>query len=74
MFGRELTSKLVQMKPGPSIASRKAARIYLSYSEEEISAIVREKALVEIAPSRKGVEHGKGVQERSIRGTARKHV
>lgn len=42
---------------------RKAARVYLSYSEEEMTAIVREKSLSEIAkPSPgKGERHGKSV-------------
>jgi hypothetical protein len=53
---------------------RKAARIYLGYNEEEMTAIVKAKALFEIAPSSKGVEYGKGIQKRSIRGIARKHV
>jgi hypothetical protein len=35
---------------------------------------VKEKALFEIAPSRKGVEDGKIIQERSVRSSARKHV
>ena len=73
MFGFE-KKDLANIKPDELKGYRKAARIYLRYSEEEITAIVREKALVEIAPSRKEVEHGKSVQERSIRGTARKHV
>jgi hypothetical protein len=40
---------------------RKAAGIYLGYPEEEITAIVKKKALFEIAPSRKGGEHGKSI-------------
>jgi hypothetical protein len=53
---------------------RKAAKIYLGYSEEEITAIAKEKVLFEISPSRKGAEDGKSIQGRSIRGAARKHV
>jgi len=54
---------------------RKAAGIYLGYSEEAIAAIVKGKALFEIAqPGDKGVDDGKGLQERGVRGTARKHV
>ena len=58
---------------------RKAAKIYLGMSEEKMTAIVRGKAVVEIAPSDtassgRGVKNGKSVQERSIRSAARKHV
>ena len=73
MFGFE-KKDLANIKPDELKAYRKAARIYLNYTEEEITAIVKVKALFEIAPSRKGVGHGKGVQERSIRSAARKHV
>jgi hypothetical protein len=73
MFGFE-KKDLANIKPDELRGYRKAARIYLGYSEEEITAIVKEKALFEIAPSRKGVEHGKNIQERSIRGVTRKHV
>jgi hypothetical protein len=44
-------------------AFRKAARVYLSYSEEEMTAIVRQKVLMEIiqpSPER-GERHGKSV-------------
>jgi hypothetical protein len=73
MFGFE-KKDLANIKPDELRGYRKAARIYLGYSEEEITAIVKEKALFEIAPSRRGVEHGKNIQERSIRGVTRKHV
>jgi hypothetical protein len=73
MFGFEKKDQ-ANIKPDELKAYRKAAKIYLGYSEEEITEIVEEKALFEIAPSRKGVENGKDVQKRSIRGTARKHV
>jgi hypothetical protein len=73
MFGFE-KKDLANIKPDELKGYRKAAKIYLSFSEEEITAIVKEKALIEIAPSRKGVEHGKSVQERSVRGASRKHV
>jgi len=53
---------------------RKAAKIYLGYTEEEISAIVKEKAFVEIAPQRKGLGDGKSIQKQSLRSAARKHV
>lgn len=53
---------------------RKAAKIYLGFSDEEITAVVKAKALIEIAPSGKRVERGKSVQERSVRGATRKHV
>lgn len=44
-------------------AFRKAARVYLGYSEEEMTVIVREESLFEIVePShRKGERHGKSV-------------
>jgi len=73
MFGFE-KKDLANIRPDELRGYRKAAKIYLNYSEEEITAIVKKKALIEIAQLRKGVEHGKSVQERSVRGTARKHV
>jgi hypothetical protein len=73
MFGFE-KKDLANIRPDELKEYRKGAKIYLSYSEEEITAIVKQKALIEIGPLRKGVEHGKSVQERSVRGTARKHV
>ena len=73
MFGFE-KKNLANIKPDELRGYRKAAKIYLGYSEEEITAIVKEKALIEIPPLKKGVEHGKSVQERSVRGAARKHV
>jgi hypothetical protein len=44
-------------------AFRKAARVYLSYSEEQMTAIVREKSLFEIVEpsSGKGEGHGKSI-------------
>jgi hypothetical protein len=58
---------------------RKAAKIYLGFSEVEISAIVKGKALFETAPTatapkKEGAENGKSLQERSTRSPARKHV
>jgi hypothetical protein len=73
MFGFE-KKDLANIRLDELRGYRKAAKIYLGYSEEQITAIVREKALFEIASSRKRVENGKGIQERSIRGSARKHV
>jgi hypothetical protein len=73
MFGFE-KKDLSNIKPDELKGYRKAARIYLGYTEEEITAIVKEKALFEIALSRKGVGHGKSIQERSIRSASRKHV
>jgi hypothetical protein len=73
MFGFE-KKDLANIKPNELREYRKAARIYLGYREEEMTAIVKEKALFEIASSRKGVEHGKSIQERSLSGAARKHV
>jgi hypothetical protein len=73
MFGFE-KKDLANIKPDELKGYRKAARIYLGYTEEEITTIVKEKALFEIAPSRKGVGYGKSIQERSIRSASRKHV
>jgi hypothetical protein len=73
MFGFE-KKDLANIKPDELRGYRKAARIYLGYSEEEMTAIVKKKALFEIAALRKGAEDGKGIQERSVRGTARRHV
>jgi len=72
MFGFE---KKDQANIGPDELKeyRKAAKIYLGYSEQQITAIVKAKALFEISPSGKGVEDGKSVQERSARSAARKH-
>jgi len=44
-------------------AFRKAARVYLGYGEEEMTAIVRKGALLEFNEpgSRKGERHGKGI-------------
>ena len=73
MFGFE-KKDLANIKPDELKAYRKAAKIYLGYTEDEITTIVKENALIEIAPLRKGAGHGKGVQERSVRSAARKHV
>lgn len=73
MFGFE-KKDLANIRPDELKGYRKAAKIYLGYSEKEITAIVKGKALLEIAPSRKGVEYGKSIQERSTRSAARKHV
>ena len=42
---------------------RKAARVYLAFTEEQMTAIVREKSLSEIKDPGgwKGEKHGKGV-------------
>jgi hypothetical protein len=47
MFGFEKRD-LANIKPDELREYRKAARIYLSYSEEEISRIVKRRALIEI--------------------------
>jgi hypothetical protein len=73
MFGFE-KKDLANIRLNELKEYRKAARIYLGYTEEEITAIVKQSALFEIAPSTKGLEHGKGLQERSVRSAARKHV
>jgi len=77
MFGFE-KKNLANIRPDELREYRKAAKIYLGYSEEEMTAIVKGKALFEIAPSesgatKKGVENGKTLQERSSRSAARKH-
>jgi hypothetical protein len=73
MFGFE-KKDLANIRPDELKEYRKAAGIYLGYTEEEITAIVKRSALFEIAPSTKGLGHGKSIQERSIRSAARKHV
>lgn len=62
MFGFE-KKDLANIKADELRAFRKAARVYLGYSEEEMTVIVREKSLSEIAkPSLgRGERHGKGV-------------
>jgi hypothetical protein len=50
MFGFE-KKDLANIKPDELREYRKAARIYLSYSEEEITSIAKGKALIEISPS-----------------------
>ena len=56
MFGFE-KKDMANIKSDELRAFRKAARVYLAYSEEEMTAIVRQKSLAEIAkPS-----SGKGV-------------
>jgi hypothetical protein len=62
MFGFE-KKDLANIKTDELRAFRKAARVYLGYSEEEMTAIVREKSLTEILQPRtgKGERHGKGI-------------
>jgi hypothetical protein len=64
MFGFE-KKDLANIKPDEFKEYRKAARIYLGYTEEQMTMIVKQKALLEIAPhvsqSHKGVNHGKSV-------------
>ena len=62
MFGFEKKDQ-ANIKANELRAFRKAARVYLSYSEEEMTAIVRQKVLMEIiqpSPER-GERHGKSV-------------
>ena len=73
MFGFEKKDQ-ANIRPDELREYRKAAKIYLGFTDDEIAKIVKEKALFEIAPSRKGVEHGKSLQKRSTRSAARKHV
>jgi hypothetical protein len=62
MFGFEKKDQ-ANIKADELRAFRKAARVYLGYSEEEMTAIVQEKSLSEIVePSTgKGERHGKSV-------------
>lgn len=62
MFGFEKKDQ-ANIKADELRAFRKAARVYLGYSEEEMTKIVREKSLSEIVgPSiGKGERHGKGI-------------
>jgi hypothetical protein len=60
MFGFE-KKDLANIKQDELKGYRKAAKIYLGYSEAEITSIVRQKALIEIDPPRKGTGNGKSV-------------
>lgn len=62
MFGFE-KKDLANIKADELRAFRKAARVYLGYSEEEMTAIVREKSVAEIFQPHtgKGERHGKGI-------------
>jgi hypothetical protein len=60
MFGFE-KKDMANIEPDELRGYRKAARIYLGYSEEEMTVIVKQRALIEIAHSRRGVERGKGL-------------
>ena len=62
MFGFEKKDQ-ANIRPDELRAYRKAAGIYLGLSEDEIAAIVKQKALTEIAPAKKGQEDGKNIQE-----------
>ena len=73
MFGFE-KKDLANIKSDELKEFRKAAKIYLGYSEDEITAIVRQRALFEIVEPSRGAGDGKNLQERSVRGAARKHV
>ena len=54
VFGFE-KKDMANIKTDELKAYRKAAGIYLAFSEDEINAIVRQKALTEIVSSKKGV-------------------
>lgn len=62
MFGFEKKDQ-ANIKADELRAFRKAARVYLSYSEEEMTAIAQDKALTEIfnPSTAKGDRHGKGI-------------
>ena len=53
MFGFEKKDQ-ANIRPNELRAYRKAAGIYLGLSEDEIAVIVKQKALSEIAPAKKG--------------------
>jgi len=59
MFGFE-KKDMANIKIDELRAFRKAAQVYLGYSEEEMAAIVREKSLSEIAPAKPGPAHPEG--------------
>jgi len=62
MFGFEKKDR-ANIQADELRAFRKAARIYLGYSEVELTVIVRERSLLEIVGpgTGRGEEHGKGV-------------
>lgn len=62
MYGFE-KKDLANIKSDELRAYRKAAKVYLGYNEDQMTAIVREKALLEIRQSvpGKGEQHGKSV-------------
>jgi hypothetical protein len=62
MFGFEKKDQ-ANIKADELRAFRKAARVYLGYSEEEMTAIVRQKSLLEIIEpiTERGERHGKSV-------------
>jgi len=62
MFGFEKKDQ-TNIKADELRTFRKAAHVYLGYSEEEMTAIVREKSLSEIAKPNfgRGERHGKSV-------------
>jgi hypothetical protein len=60
MFGFE-KKDMAGIKPDELKGFRKAAKIYLSYTEEEITAIARANSLLEIAEPSKGGRYGKSV-------------
>jgi hypothetical protein len=53
MFGFE-KKDIANIKPDELKAYRKAAGIYLAFSEDQIDSIVKQKALIEIPSSKKG--------------------
>lgn len=60
MFGFE-KKDMANIRPDELKGYRKAAGIYLGFTEEEITAFVKQKALFEIAPIGKGVGNGKSL-------------
>ncbi len=60
MFGFEKKDQ-ANIRPNELREYRKAAAIYLGLSEDQIAAIVKQKALSEIAPPKKGLEDGKNI-------------
>ena len=60
MFGFE-KKDLANIRQDELRGYRKAAGIYLRYTEGEITAIVKQKALIEIGQPKRGLDHGKGI-------------
>jgi hypothetical protein len=60
MFGFE-KKDLANIRRDELRGYRKAAGIYLRYDEEEMTAIAKQRVLIEIGQSKRGIEHAKGI-------------